>query len=335
MLTQGVYDRLGRACAAAGLEGHEIELVGGLDGVEEAAVVDDLWAHSRGRLDRATVLARHGFHGPEEGELSATVWRERPTLLDGVVSAFAAMADGDEPRAKRARSRAAALAAGRGLGPRARPLIALVRNLMPLRETGRGGLVRALDGTRCAARRLGDRLVTDGALEDRDDVFFLTLDELAAPPPDARELVGERRARHDRYLALTLPDGWLGDPAPLIAQPDRGEDVVTGAAASPGVVTGVARVVGAPDQRDELQAGEILVCHTTDPGWASLMQLAGGLVIDVGGPLSHGAIVARELDVPCVIGTRSGSTAIRTGDRVEVDGTTGTVRILERSIATP
>jgi pyruvate,water dikinase len=81
-----------------------------------------------------------------------------------------------------------------------------------------------------------------------------------------------------------------------------------------------------PDEVD-LEPGEILVCHTTDPSWASLMSLAAGLVIDVGGPLSHGAIVARELGVPCVIGTRNGTRVIRTGDTVQVDGSTGVVHL--------
>jgi pyruvate,water dikinase len=108
---------------------------------------------------------------------------------------------------------------------------------------------------------------------------------------------------------------------------------LTGAAASAGVVEGIARVVASPRDGDELVAGEILVCHTTDPGWAGLMQVSSALVIDVGGPLSHGAIVARELGLPCVIGTRDGTAVLRNGDRISVDGTTGRVLILQRSTA--
>jgi phosphohistidine swiveling domain-containing protein len=342
MLTQGIYDQLGRACAAAGLAGLELELVGGLDGLEEGAVVSDLWALSRGQLGTTTFVRRHGFHGPDEGELSATVWRERPELLDATVAGFGSMGEDEHPDRTRERSRAQATAASESLisalGPigraRARPLIVVVRSLMALREVGRAGLVRALDGTRCAARRLGYTLAGTGALPDREDVFFLTVEELTAgtPPADSAELTADRRARHARYAQTKLPDGWWGDPAPVgLDQDAQTATELSAVAASPGTVEGIARVVRTIDQRDELMPGEVLVCHTTDPGWASLMHLAAALVIDVGGPLSHGAIVARELGVPCVIGTQQATALIRTGDRLIVDGGAGTVRILERS----
>jgi pyruvate,water dikinase len=76
--------------------------------------------------------------------------------------------------------------------------------------------------------------------------------------------------------------------------------------------------------------GEVLVCHTTDPSWAPLFFLAGGVVIDVGGPLSHGAIVAREFGIPCVINTKTGTEVIQTGDLVRIDGTGGTVDVIDR-----
>jgi pyruvate,water dikinase len=93
-------------------------------------------------------------------------------------------------------------------------------------------------------------------------------------------------------------------------------------------VTGRARVVLDPAAA-ELEPGEILVCRTTDPGWVSLFHLAGGVVIDMGGQMSHGAIVARELGIPCVIGTGDGTRRLRTGDLVCLDGTAGQVQILK------
>ena len=96
---------------------------------------------------------------------------------------------------------------------------------------------------------------------------------------------------------------------------------------SPGIVEGPVRVVSSPTDAD-VQAGEILVCVTTDPSWISLMVVASGLIIDVGGPVSHGAIVARELGVPCVINTGNGSQVLQTGQQVRVNGTTGIVEIM-------
>jgi pyruvate,water dikinase len=104
----------------------------------------------------------------------------------------------------------------------------------------------------------------------------------------------------------------------------EGEELA-GLGVSPGVFEGRVRVVDDPAD-PSLQPGEVLVCETTDPSWASLMFVAGALVIDIGGAVSHGAIVARELGVPCVIGTRRACGWLRTGDVVRVDGTAGTVR---------
>ncbi|MGX9225229.1 PEP-utilizing enzyme [Streptomyces albus] len=81
----------------------------------------------------------------------------------------------------------------------------------------------------------------------------------------------------------------------------------------------------------EVEPGDILVCATTDPSWASVLFLSGALVVDVGGPLSHAAVVAREIGVPCVVGTGDGTRALATGDRVRVDGGAGTVEVLDRA----
>ena len=98
---------------------------------------------------------------------------------------------------------------------------------------------------------------------------------------------------------------------------------------SPGIAEGTVRVVqdADSDQADDFEPGDILVCSITDPSWAPLLSVAAAVVIDIGGPLSHGAIVARELGIPCVINTVDGSRRLRTGDRVTVDGGAGSVRV--------
>jgi pyruvate,water dikinase len=118
----------------------------------------------------------------------------------------------------------------------------------------------------------------------------------------------------------------------LVPPPVAGErpDVVEGVGVSAGVVEGLVRVVTDPSF-DDVEPDEVLVAPTTDPSWASIMFVSSALVVDIGGPLSHAAVVARELGVPCVVNTRSGSRVLRTGDRVRVDGTTGRVEILERA----
>jgi pyruvate,water dikinase len=100
------------------------------------------------------------------------------------------------------------------------------------------------------------------------------------------------------------------------------------------VAEGTVRVLDSTTFAD-VRPGDVLVCETTDPSWASVLFLSGALVVDVGGLLSHAAVVARELGVPCVVGTGDGTTALRTGDRVRVDGTTGSVEILSRAEPVP
>ena len=128
-----------------------------------------------------------------------------------------------------------------------------------------------------------------------------------------------------------MPDSWTGQPEaiPITASEAAAEgSELSGLAVSPGVAEGRARVVLDPLATDPLQPGEILVCATTDPSWTSLFLVAAGLVIDIGGALSYGAILARELGVPCVINSRIGTQVLRTGDLLRVDGDAGRVEVL-------
>ena len=187
----------------------------------------------------------------------------------------------------------------------------------------------------------------------------------------ARDLVTRRRERFEQYKTFELPTTWVGDPIPIAldaksggdrrfrridveksgqtaacadhdagtrsdagtgseAGTGSGSDTLTGVGVSPGVVEGPARVVTDPSF-DDVEAGEILVAPATDPSWASIMFLSSALVVDIGGALSHAAIVARELGVPCVVNTGTGTRTVRTGDHLRVDGGTGTVTILKRA----
>jgi pyruvate,water dikinase len=215
-----------------------------------------------------------------------------------------------------------------------KPTLALVRRMVLARETGKAGFLLAMDGIRAGARACGATLAAAGVLDQAEDVFFLTLEELLDDARcDRRAQIADRRAHYARYLEFDLPESWQGNPVPvpIASRPDRDDDVVEGVGVSPGVTTGPARVVHRLDDDLDFVRGEILVCRITDPSWAPLMALASGLAIDIGGPLSHGAIVARELGVPCVINTKTGTAAVSTGDVVELDGDTGRLRIVQRS----
>jgi pyruvate,water dikinase len=175
-------------------------------------------------------------------------------------------------------------------------------------------------------------------LQQVDDIFFFTIEECqelaAATLGNPQEIVDVRRATRVEYKSMVLPLAFYGMPEPITIDPEVGGRTVTeltGAAGGGGVVEGRARVVTDPEQEVELEPGDILVCRFTDPSWAPLMALSEGLVIDIGGSASHGAVVARELGIPYVIGTENGTRALGEGDHIRVDGSNNLVKVLERA----
>lgn len=340
---QPVFDQLTKLVQGAGL-GDATSFTSGYGAHAESAIVTDMWAASRGHLTVEEVVRRHGYHGPNEGEISGKVWREDSSALRKLLEGFKAMADDANPdsseQAKRAEREAleakllASLPAIRR--PAARLVMKLAANMIPVRGVGKSAFLQSLDMGRAAARRIGDCLVDAQLLSDVEDIFFLTTDEVANPPRDAKELVAKRRERHAYYQTLQIPSSWLGQPTATVRESsdERGDErgdicVVEGVGASPGIVEGPVRVVNGPD--DDVEPGDILVAPTTDPSWASIMFISKALVVDIGGALSHAAIVARELGIPCVVNTRFGSRHLRTGDVVRVDGASGRVEIIERA----
>jgi pyruvate,water dikinase len=307
-------------------------------GGAERAVISDLWAAAHGRLDLAEVVRRHGFHGPAEGELSSRVWREDDSPLRRMLAFYADRDDpaAEDPQGRRVVMHRRVLAAlPFWQRPGARLLMDLAKSRILIRGVAKRAFVQSFDMARAAARRIGTLHAEAGLLNAADDVFYLVVDELATDPTEAtRKLVDKRRARHAEYLAVGIPELWKGTPTPspplpaVNGQPQVSE--LRGTGVSGGVVEGLVRVVTDPSF-DDVETDEILVAPTTDPSWSSIMYVSSALVVDIGGPLSHAAVVARELGVPCVVSTGNGSRILRTGDRVRVDGTTGTVTLLQRA----
>lgn len=195
----------------------------------------------------------------------------------------------------------------------------------------------------------GRRLAVAGTLEQPNDVFFLTLDELresmvAEPQHNRRPVVAGRRAEMEYFRTIT-PPALLGTPPcePPPETPDSrvgakyfGEgpqtssdpQVLRGVAASGGVTRGPARVLRSLDEAGKLQAGDVLVTTTTTPPWALLFTRLSALITDTGGILSHAAVVAREYGIPAVVGVGNATARITDGQILEVDGDAGTIRIV-------
>jgi phosphohistidine swiveling domain-containing protein len=235
-------------------------------------------------------------------------------------------------------------------GPRRaifRRLVAWAQRFAPLREDALADVGLGWPVTRRMLREIGRRLVAAHALVAPDDGFYLTLDDVqeAAAALDAGQpaasyqaAVAERRATWERERALTPPAAlplkggarFLGIDFSEMMPARIGQsagDTLKGIAASPGRVTGVARVISGPDAFPQMRPGDILVARITTPAWTPLFALAAGVVTDVGGPLSHSSIVAREYHIPAVLGTGVATERLRSGQRITVDGDVGTVTV--------
>jgi pyruvate,water dikinase len=346
LLASALLDALGDlAEQAMGNRALAMDLATGYGAMEETELIEDVWAAAQGRLAIEDLIRRHGYHGPDEGELSASTWREDAAPLQAMLSQYqrTGIANPREREDRQVeRRRATERDVLKGLSavrrPGARLTLRLAGVFIPRRELGKAAFLHALDAARCAARAGGMRLAEAGVLADPSDVFFLTGDEfLGGPDASIRAVVQERRERHERYRALTLPPSWTGPPVPVApaapdtppATPAGGVVELKGIGIVGDRVTGRARVVHDPNTA-ELEPGDILVCVTTDPSWTPLFMLADALVIDTGGAMSHGAIVARELGVTCVINTVTGTRDIPDGALITVDGSSGSVELADR-----
>ena len=192
---------------------------------------------------------------------------------------------------------------------------------------------------------MGTRLVADRRLALADDIFFLTADEIDALvagnamfPDGARALVELRRQQHAAVACVVPPDTFRLRQGEYFTatRPSNvaAADVLSaleGVGACGGVVTAPAAVLADVKESTRLRAGDVLVTRQTDPGWGPVFPLISGLVVERGGMLSHGAIIAREFGIPSVVGVRDATRRILQGDVVTVDGDRGSVRILENS----
>jgi pyruvate,water dikinase len=287
-------------------------------------------------------LDRHGFRAVAEIDLGLPRWAEDPTHILGVLANYLRLEDpGRAPDTVFARAAAEAETVVSTLTDRARRRGALrgravglaldrTRQLAGLRELPKHDIVLVLAQARAQLLEIGAELCSAGALPRADDVFFLHLREVAdaLDGRDVLDVAAGRREVYDREMArrhvprVLLSDGTEPEarPAPMSVA----DGALLGIAASAGTATGPARVVLEPSGA-YLAPGEILVAPSTDPGWTPLFLTAGGLVMEMGGANSHGAVVAREYGIPAVVGLPGATSSIVTGQEITVDGTRGVV----------
>ncbi len=299
----------------------------------------------------ARFLLVYGHRSVNELDMGMPRWSEDPTYLFGVLASYLQLRDSaqapDRQFARAAQEGEHMLAeltrraqrVSRVRGRLVHFLLRRTRALGGLREMPRFALALLLAQARAILSPVGDTLVQARRLERAGDIFFLSLPEVRAAldGTDMCSVVRERRTEYDRerarrHIPLVLrSDGT--EPSITSATPGAGDNTLQGTPASPGQVTALARVILDPHAA-QLAYGEILVAPSTDPGWTPLFLTAGGLVMEMGGAMSHGAIVAREYGIPAVVGVAGAIERMRTGQLVTVDGTQGIVTVAQSQDAT-
>ncbi|BBY37388.1 hypothetical protein MMAN_15220 [Mycobacterium mantenii] len=262
-------------------------------------------------------LALIGHRGPAELEMLSSSYADDPELLIRMVT-------------KTMSAPPAPLPERPWIPLRAKPVAQLAGRQLRDREVRRDKVVRANWVLRNLMREYGRRLVEAGVVDNAHDVFYLLVDELDALPADVRGLVARRRAEQRRLATVVPPTVFSGSWQPTASSSSAlaSGDTIRGVGVGGGRVRGRVRIVR-PETIDDLQPGEILVAEVTDVGYTAAFCYAAAVVTELGGPMSHAAVVAREFGFPCVVDVQGATKSLPSGALVEVDGTTGEIRVVE------
>ena len=294
-------------------------------------------------------LEKYGLRGFAEFDIGRPRWQEDPTHVFDVVAGYLRIEDERQsPEAvfqrslhtsKEALAKLLVKTRLSRLGWLKAGLLRFaanrVRTLMGMREYPKFFLVRLIGILREQLLEVGREFAHAGELELPDDLFYLTFSELGAFASgekwDWQTLITQRRGSYWREMhrrqvpRLLLSDGRAFYQG--IGHADEGPEILLGSPVSPGSVEGRVRVVFDP-RNAHLMPGEIMVCRGTDPSWTPLFLSAAGLVMEVGGMMTHGAVVAREYGIPAVVGVDQATRRLLTGQRIRLDGSSGQIIIL-------
>ncbi|MEN6460894.1 MAG: PEP-utilizing enzyme, partial [Syntrophomonas sp.] len=212
-------------------------------------------------------------------------------------------------------------------------MISLMRNFIGYREYPKYGMINRYFVYKEALLKEAEYLVQANVIHEKEDIFYLTFEELREAVRTnklAYQLISLRKDEYKLYEKLTPPRVITSDGEIIAGQYKRGNlpaQAVAGLPVSSGVIAGRARVILNMEEAD-LEAGDILVTSFTDPSWTPLFVSIKGLVTEVGGLMTHGAVIAREYGLPAVVGVENATKLIKDGQRIRVNGTEGYVEIL-------
>ncbi len=305
----------------------------------------------RGQMSREEYVKQYGHRGPHEVEMFVPRPAENPQWIDEQLAGLdRSTADVDTLlHEQRARYEAALQTLQKATARKFDSFLERLQEaarLTRLREAGRSEVVRTFWVSRVFVLRAGDLCGLS------EDAFFLEYEELLRllrGQDDFTDQIPARKTAYQKFSALPqYPTLIMGrfDPFAWAADPNRRTDIydatrhinqrfanqIKGLPGSAGRAEGRVRIVNSPEEGQQLQPGEILVTVTTNVGWTPIFPRAAAIVTDVGAPLSHAAIVARELGIPAVVGCFNATSTLKTGDRIRVDGGHGIVEVIEKAI---
>jgi len=325
------------------------EVVAFLERVDDESFLNRMPEIPGGAEARDAILAwldKYGMRGPGEIDITRPRWSERPRMLLPLLlgniehfepgAATRRFAQGRRQASQKEQDvleRLRALPDGERKAEETKRMIDRVRTFIGYREYPKYGLVSRTFIYRQALLQEAERLVRTGVLREKEDIYYLAFDELRDVVRTSRvdeRLIRERRDAFESYRALVPPRVLTSDGEGIngaYRRDDCPQGALFGLPVSTGVVEGRARVV--LDMADaELEPGDILVTAYTDPSWTPLFVAIKALVTEVGGLMTHGAVIAREYGVPAVVGVERATRLIRDGQRIRVHGTNGYVEIL-------
>ena len=296
-------------------------------------------------------LRSYGSRGPNEWEISCPTWETTPNLALAAIDrmrvspASAAPQDHQAQLAEDRQRLVSEIGAMLEADPEAQGQFLAGAHgasvLMPGRERTKTNCVKFIQEARMAARELGQRMVDRGVYPEITSFAMLRFSEQhqAIDNPDGwREIIEQRQEIFDMAAGKQEPFVIVGESEPLSSWPDRDAvtvellrsgDSIQGLPGCPGVSEGRARVILDSHDPTALEPGDVLIAPLTDPSWTPLFVPAAGVVVDGGAALSHAIIVSRELGIPCVVSATDATKRIPDGARIQVDGDTGVVTILD------
>ncbi|SET82804.1 pyruvate, water dikinase [Natronincola peptidivorans] len=287
-------------------------------------------------------LHRYGHRSCQEVDLGVPRWREEPEYIITLIQSYIDNKSYHTGIEKFYRDRQQAEEAinnitkqlkdkgAHGDAKRVNKLLKNYRKMFGIRELPKYILTKAVSIFREILLEIGEELQSEGRLDDKQDIFFVTLQDIKSEKK-LQKLVKQNRREYQQELQRNLVPRVITSTGETIYFPaeDESANGFSGIPVSPGIYEGHVRVLSHPQEGNRLKQGEILVTKTTNPAWTPLFLKAGGLIMEIGGPLSHGSVVAREYGLPAVVGVTEVATKLEDGQKIRLNGETGRIDIVQ------